>query len=141
MCGLRLSFHGLPLFREFVSTNFALLSHKSGLLNLMRRCHGHVLGSLDCKPHLTGQGRSSSRVESRQAGAGVTIAVFRPASPPISPTPDTLLSAVIASKADGLICVPTFLEVCYLVPLMCSKFTSLPRHGHAIRRICLSFGG
>ena len=122
-------------------TDFTLLAHSSRLLIPMCRRHGHVFRSLDCKPPLSGNRRKHSRLESRQAGAGVTIAFFRPASPPIAPTPDTLLSAVIASKVDGLICVPTFLEVRYFVPLMCSKFTLFSRHGRAIRRTYLSFRG
>ncbi|KAI0718411.1 acetyl-CoA synthetase-like protein [Cerioporus squamosus] len=43
-------------------------------------------------------------------GTGVVINVFRPSSPPIVPTPDTLLNAAIASKSEFLVCVPTFIE-------------------------------
>ncbi|TBU53497.1 acetyl-CoA synthetase-like protein [Dichomitus squalens] len=69
MCGLRVSFHGLPLF--------------------------HVMGTFSI---------------AWIVGTGVTAAFFRPSSPPIASTPETLLNAAVASKVDGLVCVPTFLE-------------------------------
>ncbi|KAI0685536.1 acetyl-CoA synthetase-like protein [Cerioporus squamosus] len=43
-------------------------------------------------------------------GTGVVINVFRPTSPPIVPTPETLLNAAVASKSEFMVCVPAFIE-------------------------------
>ncbi|RPD70255.1 acetyl-CoA synthetase-like protein [Lentinus tigrinus ALCF2SS1-7] len=43
-------------------------------------------------------------------GTGIVLNVFRPSSPPIVSTPDTLLDAAIVSKSDFLFCVPAFIE-------------------------------
>ncbi|KAI9058630.1 acetyl-CoA synthetase-like protein [Trametes sanguinea] len=43
-------------------------------------------------------------------GSGTVIGLFRPASPPIVATPDTVLQAIVATKCEFLVCVPAMLE-------------------------------
>ena len=40
--------------------------------------------------------------------------VFRPSSPPIISTPDTLLNAAVATKSEFMFCVPALIEVYFL---------------------------
>ena len=46
-----------------------------------------------------------------QVGFGAVITVFGPSSPPVVPTPENVLKAATESECNGLICVPSFLEV------------------------------
>ncbi|OSD00742.1 acetyl-CoA synthetase-like protein [Trametes coccinea BRFM310] len=41
---------------------------------------------------------------------GVVISLFRPSSPPITATPDTVLQAMVATKCEFIVCVPSILE-------------------------------
>src|SRR5882762_5033859 len=49
----------------------------------------------------------------------MTVAAFKPTSPPVIPTPETFLEQIVAMKCDIIICVPSFIEVC-------SKYERLP---------------
>lgn len=47
----------------------------------------------------------------RQSTTGMAIAVFKPSVPPILPTPERLLDAILETKTTVLFCVPSIIEV------------------------------
>lgn len=44
----------------------------------------------------------------------MTLATFKPQSPAIVATPESLLKNVVCTKSDFVYCVPSFVEVCLL---------------------------
>ena len=47
----------------------------------------------------------------RQLTAGLTLATFKPMSPPQIPTSEEVFKSARSVSSDLLVCVPTFLEV------------------------------
>lgn len=47
-----------------------------------------------------------------QASAGLVLAVYRPASPPLIPTPDNFWDAIVRTRSELIACAPVFVQVC-----------------------------
>ncbi|KAF9650627.1 acetyl-CoA synthetase-like protein [Thelephora ganbajun] len=60
-------------------------------------------------------------------GTGTTTAVFKPAVPPILPTPDLVYSGSVATKSDLIFCVPLFVELWAKDPAKLEYFKTI--HG------------
>ena len=54
----------------------------------------------------------------------MTLTVFKPQTPALTPTPDNTLKGAVDTKSDLSICVPSFLEVCLLVVDLEESLTS-----------------
>lgn len=47
----------------------------------------------------------------RQAFCGLVLTVFKPQSPPQTPTPESVMKAAMDTRSDYILCVPSFVEV------------------------------
>lgn len=49
---------------------------------------------------------------------GIILAVYKPQSPPVLPTPENLWEGVINTKSDIVLAVPVFIQVCHCFYVM-----------------------
>ncbi|KAL7278804.1 hypothetical protein ACG7TL_007815 [Trametes sanguinea] len=91
LCGSHFSMHSLPLFRKIPEY---YLSAVDGQM-LSTALFTDIMGCINLTMAVC---------------TGTIICLFRPASPPIVSTPDTVLQASVATKCEFLVCVPAMLE-------------------------------
>ena len=52
----------------------------------------------------------STDCNEEQVYSGVTLVVFKPSNPPVTPTPEAFLESILTTECDMLFCVPAFIE-------------------------------
>ncbi|KAI0040339.1 acetyl-CoA synthetase-like protein [Auriscalpium vulgare] len=101
-------------------TNRAALQWSSGPLYGQVNCCGTVLG-MHTAPLFHVMGLDNIF---RAVSVGVVLAVFKPSSPPVLPTPENYLEAALATQSSMLYCVPSFVEAWFKEPANILRMTA-----------------